>query len=83
MNPLSDRIRSIRNHRKLGQKQVAAKMGITQQSYSWFESRSEDIKVGTLKRFCDAVGVSPGFVLSEAPITDVHINAFNSINFAP
>src|SRR5580698_4908937 len=75
---LSERIRKIREYRGLKQVAVASEMNITQQAYSWLETKSGNIKVETLKRFCEVMKVDLPFLMA----TDIPINPENMETFA-
>jgi transcriptional regulator with XRE-family HTH domain len=80
---LSERIRKIREYRGLKQAAVASEMQITQQAYSWIERKSGNIKVETLKRFCDVMKVDlPFLVASEIPVTDENMRTFDNANYS-
>lgn len=76
--PLHERIRKIREYRGLKQLSVATEMNITQQAYSWLETKSGNIKLETLQRFCDVMKVDLPFLMA----TDIPINAENMETFA-
>ena len=75
---LHERIRKIREYRGLKQISVAHEMNITQQAYSWLETKSGNIKLETLQRFCDVMKVDLPFLMA----TDIPINAENMETFA-
>lgn len=45
-------------------------MNTTQQAYSILERNADSARLDTLKRYCQAVGVSLAFLISETPIND-------------
>ena len=55
---LSERIRKIREYRGLKQVAVAQEMNITQQAYSWLETKSDNAKIDTLKIFAPTVEIN-------------------------
>jgi transcriptional regulator with XRE-family HTH domain len=80
---LSERIRKIREYRGFKQVTVANEMHISQQAYSWLERKSGNIKVETLKRFCEVMKVDlPFLVASEIPVTDENMKMFDSNNYS-
>ncbi|HWB61939.1 MAG TPA: helix-turn-helix transcriptional regulator [Chitinophagales bacterium] len=80
---ISDRIRKIREYRGLKQVAVANEMHISQQAYSWLERKSGNIKVETLKRFCDVMKVDLPFLLAnQIPITDENMQMFDKVNYS-
>ena len=80
---LSERIRKIREYRGLKQVAVASEMNITQQAYSWLETKSGNIKVETLKRFCDVMKVDLPFLLAgDIPVTDENMQMFDNLNYS-
>jgi transcriptional regulator with XRE-family HTH domain len=76
--PLHERIKKIREYRGMKQLSVAAEMNITQQAYSWLETKSGNIKLETLQRFCDVMKVDLPFLMA----TDIPINTENMETFA-
>lgn len=76
--PIHERIRKIREYRGLKQLSVATEMNITQQAYSWLETKSGNIKLETLQRFCDVMKVDLPFLMA----TDIPINTENMETFA-
>src|SRR5579862_5376884 len=80
---ISERIRKIREYRGFKQVTVANEMHISQQAYSWLERKSGNIKVETLKRFCDVMKVDLPFLLaSEIPVTDENMKLFDNANYS-
>lgn len=80
MSVLSERLFAIRTFRRLKQHEVAAQMGITQQSYSWFEYRSKNIQVDSLARFCKVMNISLPFLLAfDVPISQENIDSFDRL----
>lgn len=80
---ISDRIRKIREFRGFKQVTVANEMHISQQAYSWLERKSGNIKVETLKRFCDVMKVDlPFLVANDIPVTDENMKMFDKQNYA-
>ena len=80
---ISERIRKIREYRGFKQVTVANEMHISQQAYSWLERKSGNIKVETLKRFCDVMKVDlPFLVANEIPVTDENMQMFDKLNYS-
>lgn len=80
---LSERIRKIREYRGLKQTVVANEMHITQQAYSWLETRSGNIKVDTLKRFCDVMKIDLPFLMAtDIPVNDENMGMFEQLNYS-
>ena len=80
---LSERIRKIREYRGLKQVAVASEMNITQQAYSWLETKSGNIKVETLKRFCDVMKVDLPFLMAtEIPVNNENMEMFEKLNYS-
>lgn len=80
---LSERIRKIREYRGLKQTVVANEMHITQQAYSWLETRSGNIKVDTLKRFCDVMKIDLPFLMAtDIPVNDENMGMFQELNYS-
>lgn len=67
---VGNRIRKIREIRGFKQTVVAQEMNVTQQAYSCFEKGTNNYRLETLARFCDAMKVELPFLLSEVPITE-------------
>lgn len=55
---LAERIKQIRDQKKMTQKEVASLMGISQQAYGQYESGTREPKKETIYRIADALGVS-------------------------
>ena len=70
---LHERIRKIREYRGYKQLSVAHEMNITQQAYSWLETKSGNIKLDTLERFCTVMKVDLPFLMA----ADIPVNAEN------
>ena len=67
---ISQRVKKIRLIRNYNQGGVARMMNTTQQAYSILERNADTARLDTLKRYCQAVGVSLAFLISETPIND-------------
>lgn len=80
---ISERIRKIREYRGFKQVTVANDMHISQQAYSWLERKSGNIKVDTLKRFCEVMKVDLPFLLAnDIPVTDENMKMFDNLNYS-
>ena len=80
---LHERIRKIREYRGLKQLSVAHEMNITQQAYSWLETKSSNIKLETLERFCSVMKVDLTFLMAEdIPVTPENMEIFQHINYS-
>jgi len=80
---LHERIRKIREYRGLKQLSVAAEMNITQQAYSWLETKSGNIKLETLQRFCEVMKVDLPFLMAtEIPITPENMETFAQMSYS-
>jgi transcriptional regulator with XRE-family HTH domain len=80
---LHERIKKIREYRGLKQLNVAAEMNITQQAYSWLETKSGNIKLDTLHRFCEVMKVDLPFLMAiEIPITPENMETFASMSYS-
>lgn len=60
---LAQRITDARTKAGLTQQQVAEALGMTQQSYQYYESRAKDIKGDVIRTLCSAFGVSASYLL--------------------
>jgi len=80
---LHERIKKIREYRGLKQLSVAHEMNITQQAYSWMETKSSNIKMETLERFCAVMKVDITFLMAEdIPVTAENMEIFQQLNYA-
>ena len=80
---LHERIRKIREYRGLKQLSVANEMNISQQAYSWLETKSSNIKLDTLERFCTVMKVDIAFLMAEdIPVTEENMQIFQQLNYA-
>src|SRR5271157_4297452 len=80
---LSERIRKIREYRGLKQVAVASEMNITQQAYSWLETKSGNIKLETLQRFCEVMKVDLPFLMAtDIPITPENMETFAQMSYS-
>jgi transcriptional regulator with XRE-family HTH domain len=60
---LCDRIKEVRTDKDLGQKEVAAALGISQQQYSLYETGRRRIPGEMLGPLCLTLGVSADYLL--------------------
>ena len=80
---LHERIRKIREFRGLKQLSVAHEMGITQQAYSWLETKSCNIKLETLERFCGVMKIQLTFLMAEdIPVNAENMEIFQQLNYS-
>ncbi len=80
---LHERIKKIREYRGLKQLSVATEMNITQQAYSWLETKSGNIKLETLQRFCDVMKVDLPFLMAtDIPITPENMETFARMSYS-
>jgi transcriptional regulator with XRE-family HTH domain len=80
---LHQRIKKIREYRGLKQAAVATEMHITQQAYSWLETKSGNIKLETLLRFCNVMRVDLPFLMADdIPITPENMETFQKLQYA-
>ena len=80
---LHERIRKIREYRGLKQISVANEMNVTQQAYSWMETKSGNIKLDTLLRFCNVMKVDLPFLMAtEIPVTPENMETFERLNYS-
>jgi transcriptional regulator with XRE-family HTH domain len=80
---LHERIRKIREYRGLKQLSVAHEMNITQQAYSWLETRSSNIKLETLERFCGVMKIQLTFLMAEdIPVNAENMEIFQELNYS-
>lgn len=75
------RIRKIRDVRGWKQTAVAHGMEVTQQSYSCLEQKADKARLETLSRFCNVVGVSLHFLLSDVPVTEETVAKYGSVSY--
>jgi transcriptional regulator with XRE-family HTH domain len=80
---LHERIRKIRELRGLKQLSVAHEMNITQQAYSWLETKSGNIKLDTLERFCQVMKIDLPFLMAtEIPVNAENMRIFDQQNYS-
>ena len=80
---LHERIRKIREYRGLKQLSVAHEMNITQQAYSWLETKSGNIKLDTLERFCAVMKVDLPFLMAaDIPVNSENMRLFEQQKYA-
>ncbi len=80
---LHERIRKIREYRGLKQLSVAHEMNITQQAYSWLETKSGNIKLDTLERFCTVMKIDLPFLMAaDIPVNAENMQIFEQQNYS-
>lgn len=80
---LHQRIRQIREYRGLKQLSVAHEMNITQQAYSWLETKSGNIKLDTLERFCAVMKIDIPFLMAaDIPVNAENMQIFENQNYS-
>jgi transcriptional regulator with XRE-family HTH domain len=62
-----DKIRLVRELRGFSQENVAARLGIAQNTYSRIETNQTKLEAGMLNKIADVLGVSPMDILSSQP----------------
>ena len=62
------KIRMIRELRGYSQENVAAKLGMTQATYSRIENNQTKLDTGTLDKLAKELGVSPSDIMSSEPV---------------
>ena len=67
---LSERIKKIREFRGLKQAAIAKEMHVTQQAYSGFETKSDNLRLETLRKLCAVLNIDMAFLIA----TDIPIN---------
>lgn len=60
---LNELIRETRKDKDIGQKEMAALLGITQQQYSLYETGKRKFPAEMLKKICSYLGVSADYLL--------------------
>jgi len=60
---ISARLRTLRAEYNLTQADVAKELGISQQTYSKYESQDTNIDSATIKKICEMYGVSADYLL--------------------
>jgi transcriptional regulator with XRE-family HTH domain len=80
---LHERIRKIREYRGFKQITVANEMKITQQAYSWLETKSDNAKIDTLKRFCSVMNIELPFLMAvDIPVNEENMKMFDQANYS-
>lgn len=74
---ITERIRKIRITKGWKQLAVATDMGITQQAYGCLERKADNARLGTLNRYCDAMGIQLHFLVSDIPISEESIKKYS------
>lgn len=66
---LGERIRALRTARRLSVRAVATRAGLSASFLSQFERGLSDVSVGSLRKICHAIGVTPAEVMAaKAPV---------------
>ena len=63
MSTMQERLQDVRKEAGLGQKEIAAALGITQQQYSLYETGKRTIPADILKDICKILNVSADYIL--------------------
>lgn len=80
---LQERLRKIREYRGYKQSAAAREMNITQQAYSYLESKSGNLKMETIQRFCEVMKVEIPFLLAfDVPVNDENLQIFDKMNLS-
>lgn len=58
-----ERLRELRESKKLTQKQLAEKLGLNQQDISRYETEQIDLSTEMIRKFCEFFEVSSDFLL--------------------
>lgn len=67
MANVATRIRSLRKENNMKQKQVAEYLGITQQSYSYYEQNKRELPARHIMKIAELYNVSTDFILGTQP----------------
>ncbi len=74
---LSERIKKLREFRGLKQVAIASEMHVTQQAYSSFETKSDNLQLGTLRKLSAVLRVDMFFLMAtDIPITEETVSLF-------
>lgn len=68
ISTISLRLKQLRLKAGLTQAGIALKIGVSQQTYSNYESKCLSINVGTLLRLCDFYKVSADYILGKSEV---------------
>lgn len=80
---LHERIRQIREYRGYKQLTVAHEMNISQQAYSWMETKSGNIKMETLERFCTVMKIDLPFLMATGiPVNSENMQIFDQQDYS-
>lgn len=64
MTDVQIRLKQVRQSRKYTQKEMANRLGISQQAYQQLEAgKTEDMRISTLVKLCDILNVSADWLL--------------------
>jgi transcriptional regulator with XRE-family HTH domain len=79
MMTIGERVKLIREIRGISSKEAARKMKVRESAYISLETGLNP-RYETIKKFCDALCISPSFLLAEdAPATDDNVLFFDKI----
>ena len=80
---LHERVKKIREYRGLKQISVAMEMNISQQAYSWLETKSDNAKLETLQRFCAVMKIDLPFLMAtNIPVNEENMQMFETVNYS-
>ena len=80
---LQERLRKIREYRGYKQAAAAQEMKITQQAYSCLETKSGNLKMETMQRFCEVMKIEMAFLLAfDISVNDENMRMFDSLNLS-
>jgi len=80
---LQERLRKIREYRGYKQAAAAKEMKITQQAYSCLETKSGNLKMETMQRFCEVMKVEMSFLLAfDLGVNDENMKMFDHLNLS-
>ncbi len=78
-----ERMKKLREIRKMKQSDVAKKMKLSSQAYSHLENKG-NLKFSAVERFCKAIGVQPVLLLDEkVPINEETLRFFDTLKDEP
>jgi transcriptional regulator with XRE-family HTH domain len=78
---LQERLRKIREYRGFKQAAAAQEMKITQQAYSCLETKSGNLKMETMQRFCEVMKVEMAFLLAfDLGVNEENMKMFDNLN---
>lgn len=59
---INERIREMRKYRKMSQKELANKIGMSQNSISWSEKPGNNVAESTIKSICSVLNVNENYI---------------------